>query len=153
MYMQSGGGWMICYSSNILVHFVFCQLNFIVLFPFLIKYYHILFIIIVFRLGCDQLISCFFYRLCQGISQEMWLLAWGRVDDFSFSIIKVHFFLLIEIYYAFSISYIVLTVMFIINVFDGVLTCSSPVSSHHVYCSLPRDQSRDVTPSLGVSIN
>ena len=37
-----------------LSHFVFCQLNFIVLFPFLIKYYHILFIIIVFRLGCDR---------------------------------------------------------------------------------------------------
>ena len=34
--------------------FVFCQLNFIVLFPFLIKYYHILFIIIVFWLGCDR---------------------------------------------------------------------------------------------------
>ena len=38
---------------NISVYFVFCQLNFIVLFPFLIKYYNILFIIIVFRLGCD----------------------------------------------------------------------------------------------------
>ena len=34
--------------------FCFCQLNFIVLFQFLIKYYHILFIIIVFRLGCDR---------------------------------------------------------------------------------------------------
>ena len=40
--------------SIIQVHFVFCQLNFIVLFPFLIKYYHILFIIIVFWLGCDR---------------------------------------------------------------------------------------------------
>ena len=37
-----------------LVHFVFCQLNFIVLFPFLVKYYHILFIIIVFWFGCDR---------------------------------------------------------------------------------------------------
>ena len=37
-----------------LVHFVFCQLSFIVLFPFLIKDYHILFIIIVFWLGCDR---------------------------------------------------------------------------------------------------
>ena len=44
---------MICHFSNILVYFVFCQLNFIVLF-FLIKYYHILFIIIVFWLGCDR---------------------------------------------------------------------------------------------------
>ena len=38
-----------------LSHFVFCQLNFIVLFSFLIKYYHILFIIIVFRIGSDML--------------------------------------------------------------------------------------------------
>ena len=37
-----------------LVHFVFCRLNFILLFPFLIKYYYILFIIIVFWLGCDR---------------------------------------------------------------------------------------------------
>ena len=35
--------------------FCFFQLNFIVLFQFLIKYYHILFIIIVFRLGSDKL--------------------------------------------------------------------------------------------------
>ena len=41
---------MICNFSIVQVHFVFCQLNFIVLFPFLMKYYHILFIIIVFRL-------------------------------------------------------------------------------------------------------
>ena len=34
--------------------FCFCQLKFIVLFQFLIKYYHILFIIIVFWLGCDR---------------------------------------------------------------------------------------------------
>ena len=33
--------------------FCFCRLNFIVLFPFLIKYYHLLFIITVFWLGCD----------------------------------------------------------------------------------------------------
>ena len=33
---------------------MFCQLNFIVLFPFLIKYYLILFIIIVFWFGCDR---------------------------------------------------------------------------------------------------
>ena len=35
--------------------FCFCKLNLIILFPFLIKYYHILFIIIVFRLGSDKL--------------------------------------------------------------------------------------------------
>ena len=43
-----GGGWMICHFSIVRVHFVFCQLNFIILFLFLIKYYYILFIIIVF---------------------------------------------------------------------------------------------------------
>ena len=48
---------MICYFSNIWVHFVFCQLNFILLFPFFIKYFHVLFIIIVFRLGRDKLSS------------------------------------------------------------------------------------------------
>ena len=50
---------MIRHFSNIQVHFVFCQLNFsrlnfIVIFPFLIKYYYILFIIILFWLGCDR---------------------------------------------------------------------------------------------------
>ena len=53
----------LCHFSNIFVHFVFCQLIFIVLFPFLITYYHILFIIIVFRLCSDTLVSCFFYGL------------------------------------------------------------------------------------------
>ena len=43
--------------------------------------------------------------------------------------------------------------MFIIIVFDRVLKCSSPVTSQNFYCSLPRHQSRDVTPCLGVSIN
>ena len=43
--------------------------------------------------------------------------------------------------------------MCIIIVFDRVLTRSSPVSSKDFYFSLPRDQSRDVTPRLGVSIN
>ena len=43
--------------------------------------------------------------------------------------------------------------MFIIIVFDRVLKRSSPASSQDFYCSLPRDQSRDVTPRLGVSIN
>ena len=43
--------------------------------------------------------------------------------------------------------------MFIIIVFDRVFELSSPVSSQDLYCSLPRDQSRDVTPRLRVSIN
>ena len=42
--------------------------------------------------------------------------------------------------------------MFIIIIFDRVLTSSSPVSSQDLSCSLPRDQSRDVTPRLGVSL-
>ena len=54
LFTEDGEGWMICHFSNISVHFVFCQLNFIVLFPFLIKYYDILFIMIVFWLGCDR---------------------------------------------------------------------------------------------------
>ena len=43
--------------------------------------------------------------------------------------------------------------MFIVIVFDGDLTRSSPISLPDFYCSLPRDRSRDVTPCLGVSIN
>ena len=43
--------------------------------------------------------------------------------------------------------------MYIIIVFDRVLTRSSSVSSQDFYCSLPRDQSRDVTSGLEVSIN
>ena len=42
--------------------------------------------------------------------------------------------------------------MFIINVFYYVLTRCSPVSSQDFYSSLPRDQSRDVTPRLGVFV-
>ena len=42
--------------------------------------------------------------------------------------------------------------MFIIIVFDRVLKRSSPASLQDFYCSLPRDQSRDVTPRLVVSI-
>ena len=51
-----------------------------------------MFIIIVFRLGSDKLVSCFFYYLSQGISHGMGLLAWGKMDGFSFSIVQVHFF-------------------------------------------------------------
>ena len=45
------GGWFVIF--RIFKYFVYCQLNFIVLFPFRMKYY-ILFIIIVFWLGCDR---------------------------------------------------------------------------------------------------
>ena len=42
--------------------------------------------------------------------------------------------------------------MFIIIVFDLVLTRSSPFPSLNFYCSPPRDQSRDVTPRSGVFV-
>ena len=51
--------WFVIFSI-VQVHFVFCKLNFIILFPFLIKYNPMMFIIIVFRLVCDKLFSCFF---------------------------------------------------------------------------------------------
>ena len=44
-------GWMIFHCSN---YFSFCSLNFIVVFPYFIKYYHIMFSIIVFWLGWDR---------------------------------------------------------------------------------------------------
>ena len=42
--------------------------------------------------------------------------------------------------------------MFISIVFGQVLTASSPLSSQDLLCSLPIDQSRDVTPRLGFSV-
>ena len=42
--------------------------------------------------------------------------------------------------------------MFIIIVLDRVLTRSSPVSSPDFYCSVQRDQSRDVTLGLGIFV-
>ena len=42
--------------------------------------------------------------------------------------------------------------MFIIIVFDRVLARSSPVPKKDFYSSLPRDQSLDVTPRLGVFV-
>ena len=44
-------GWLIFNFSILQVNFVFCELNFIVFFPFFIKYYHIIFIIILFWSG------------------------------------------------------------------------------------------------------
>ena len=49
---------MIFHFSIVQVLFVFCQLNFIVLFPFFIKYH--MFVIIVFWLGCDRASGLFF---------------------------------------------------------------------------------------------
>ena len=43
--------------------------------------------------------------------------------------------------------------MLIIILFDHLVwTCSSSVSSQDFYCSLPRDQSRDMTPRLEVFV-
>ena len=42
--------------------------------------------------------------------------------------------------------------MFIIIVFDRVLTPTPHVPSQDFYCSLTRDQSRDVTPRLGIFV-
>ena len=50
----SGGGGMIYHFRLFKCILFFCQLNFILLFPFHIKYYFILFVIIVFWLGCDR---------------------------------------------------------------------------------------------------
>ena len=54
-----------------IVQFCFLLIEFIVLFPFLMVYYYIMFIIIVFRLASNKLVSCFFYCLSQGIGHGM----------------------------------------------------------------------------------
>ena len=54
------GGWFVIFRLFKSIFF-FGQLNFIVLFPFLIKYYHILFIVIVFWLGCDRMSGLLFF--------------------------------------------------------------------------------------------
>ena len=46
-----------------------------------------MFIRVVFILGSDKLVSCFFYCLSPGISHGIRLLARGRVDDFLFFIV------------------------------------------------------------------
>ena len=49
-----------------------------------------MFIIIVFKLAGDKVVCCLFC-LSHVISHGMWLFASERVDDFSFSIVEVHF--------------------------------------------------------------
>ena len=115
--LDLGGGWMICLFSIFQVHFVSCQLNFIVLFPFLIYYYHILFIIIVFRLGWHKLVSCF-VCLSQGISHGMWLLTWGGWMIFHFWVFKSVLFCVNWISPWFFISYRVLTYVYCCNSID-----------------------------------
>ena len=59
LFLSIRGGWMIFHFSIVQVNFVYCLLNFIVFFPFLIKYY-IIFIIIIFWLGCYRYWDFFF---------------------------------------------------------------------------------------------
>ena len=102
---------MIRHFSIILVHFVFF-VNLIVFFSishkiFIIKY---LLIIIVFKLGSDQLVSCWFYCLSprdqsQDVTPRLGEGGWFFIFDYS----SPFCFLVIEIHYTFSISYIVLT--------------------------------------------
>ena len=54
---------MIFHFTIVQVHFVFLLIAFHCTFPLLIECYHIMYIIIVFRLGSDKLVACFFYCL------------------------------------------------------------------------------------------
>ena len=47
--------------SIVQVHFVFCYLNFIVLFLYLVKYYHIMFINVVFLIRILQAVETYFF--------------------------------------------------------------------------------------------
>ena len=98
---------MIFHFLIVQVHFVLCQLNFIVLYPFLLKYQILFVIIIVFRLGSNKLVSCFFYCLSQGSDVTPPLRECGLF--FIFNCSSPFCFLLIEIHNVFSIFYIVLT--------------------------------------------
>ena len=77
---------MIFHFSIVHVCFVFCYFNYIVLFLLLIKYYHFMFIIVVFRLGKCKI--RFFYCLLQGTSTGCDFSLRGRVDDFYFGLFK-----------------------------------------------------------------
>ena len=91
------------------IHFDFCQLYFILHFTFPMKYYDIMFMIIVFRLSNDELVCCLFC-LYQGISHGMCMTP--RLGEggwfFIFDCSSLFCFLLIEFHCFFSISYIVL---------------------------------------------
>ena len=53
---------MIFHFSIVHVYFEFCQLNFIALFPFLVKYCRVLFFIIVFRLATLRELPALIFR-------------------------------------------------------------------------------------------
>ena len=116
----------------------------------MVYYIIIMFIIIVFRLGSDTFV--YFYCLSKGSvtgcdssrREGGWFFIFDCSSSFFFW--KLNFIIifpsLIWCYH----------VMFIIIAFDKVLTCSSTVSSQDFYGSLPRGQSRNVTPRLGVFV-
>ena len=85
---------MICHISIVQVHFVFFNQS-IELFLFLIKYFHIMFIIIVFKLGSD---SC---SVSSTFSPNTAVTIWdsslgGGCMIFYFRLFKSLYFLLIE---------------------------------------------------------
>ena len=83
---------MICHFSNI-CQFCFLSIEFHCTFPFRIKYYHILFIIIVFRLGSDELspVSSTVFPKGSVTGYDSSLGEGGWMDDVPFSSIQVHF--------------------------------------------------------------
>ena len=107
-YLPHRGGWMIFHFSKSIFFFV----NWISLYFFRFLWNSTILCLLLLYLDLVVISSS---PVCstvfpQGTSYGMWLLAWRRVDDFSFLIVQIHFvFLLIEFHCAFSISYRVLT--------------------------------------------
>ena len=143
------GGWFLIVQ----VHFIFCSLNFIILFLFLIKYYHIMFII-VSRLGCDTLFSRIFAGFLLSLPRDQTRDATPRLGEggrFFIFIWSPFYFLLIEFHCAFSISYIVPTCYvyyYCIWLYFNTLFC---VFAGFLLFS-PKGFVTDVTPRLGVSV-
>ena len=74
------------------------------------------------------------------------------MDDFLFSIVEVHFFVNSISLCVFHLLYTTNMLCLLRYCINLVFALSSHVSSQDFYCSLPRDQSRDVTPCLGVCV-
>ena len=79
-----------------------------VFFRFFKKYYHILFIAIVFRLGSDKLVSCLLLSFPKESVTGCDSSLGGWVVDFSFSIVQVIFVFCLLNFTYFSILYTVL---------------------------------------------
>ena len=101
-----GGGWMIFHYSIVLVYF-FSQLNFTVIFPDLLKYYTYSIYYYLFRFGSDLRFLLLSFPRDQSRDVTPRLGEGGLF--FIFNCSCPFCFLLTEIYYYFSISYIVLT--------------------------------------------